>query len=305
MNQLYRAVHMPIGRLIKKIMGHKEKYVICIRKIQKNDDILTVNSPMDFEILFHDKSCWFADPILQEYCGKTALFMEQFDLKTNCGMIACSILQDNVFHKPIPVIKEPFHMSFPLTFIWNGELYMIPETSADNSVRLYKVVKYPFKWELVKRFETKIPLVDSVVLKVCSDKLIILASEPDQKNGLQVKFVKYFICINNGEFVIKYDEEYNCKQKFNFKNRNAGKMFMSGKSLVLPTQESTKTDYGFCLNFQSISFYNDTDFWLKVPMKQVAPIDINVVGMKLKDEIGVHTYAKSETYEIIDLRYLD
>ena len=122
---------------------------------------------------------------------------------------------------------------------------------------------------------------------------------------MRVKFVKYFICVNNGELVIKYDEEYNCKQKFNFKNRNAGKMFMSGKSLVLPTQESTKTDYGFCLNFQSIIFYNDTDFLLKVPMKQVAPIDINVAGMKLKDEIGVHTYAKSETYEIIDLRYLD
>ena len=40
--------------------------------------------------------------------------------------------------KPVVVLKEPFHLSFPFILEDNGEIYMIPESEADNSIRLYK-----------------------------------------------------------------------------------------------------------------------------------------------------------------------
>lgn len=138
MNQLYRAMHMPVSRLIKKLMGHKEKYVVCVNELNDNSDIFTKNSTLNFKILFHDNWCWYADPILQEYQGEIVLFMEQFDLKLNRGAIACSTLKDGIFSDPVTIIKEPFHMSFPVTFLWNEQMYMIPETSEDNSVCLYE-----------------------------------------------------------------------------------------------------------------------------------------------------------------------
>lgn len=40
--------------------------------------------------------------------------------------------------EPVVVLKEPFHLSFPYVFEDNGEIYMIPESEANNSIRLYK-----------------------------------------------------------------------------------------------------------------------------------------------------------------------
>lgn len=40
--------------------------------------------------------------------------------------------------KPITVLREPFHLSFPFVFEYNGNVYMIPETQASDSIRLYR-----------------------------------------------------------------------------------------------------------------------------------------------------------------------
>lgn len=39
--------------------------------------------------------------------------------------------------KPIVVLKEPFHLSFPFVFEDNGKVYMIPECEKTDTVRLY------------------------------------------------------------------------------------------------------------------------------------------------------------------------
>lgn len=48
------------------------------------------------------------------------------------------------------VLEEPFHLSYPYVFKWEGDYYMIPETYQANAVRLYKAVNFPYEWE----FET-------------------------------------------------------------------------------------------------------------------------------------------------------
>lgn len=305
MNQLYRIMHMPIDRLIRKLTGHKEKYVVCIRELNDNNDILTQNSTLNFKILFNDDWCWYADPILQEYQGTIVLFMEQFDLKINRGAIACSIFKEGFFSNPVTIIKESFHMSFPFTFLWNEKMYMIPETSEDKSVCLYKAIKYPFEWQMVQKMKTKMHLVDSVVVNINKEKLTVLASEFDKKNGLKVRFIKYFIVHNNKGFSLEYDEKFNCRQKFGLTNRNAGKIVNKFGNLILPTQESTNVDYGFCLNFLTFKINHLNELIFGKNVKKIVPEDISVDGIGLKKMIGVHTYTKFGKYEIIDLRYLD
>lgn len=46
------------------------------------------------------------------------------------------------------VLREPFHLSYPHVFAWDGEVYMVPETFEANAVRLYRAVSFPFEWEL-------------------------------------------------------------------------------------------------------------------------------------------------------------
>jgi hypothetical protein len=46
------------------------------------------------------------------------------------------------------VLAEPFHMSYPYVFEWDGEFFMLPETGRDHSVRLYKAENFPYDWHL-------------------------------------------------------------------------------------------------------------------------------------------------------------
>jgi hypothetical protein len=44
------------------------------------------------------------------------------------------------------VIDEPFDVSYPYVFEWQGSYYMIPEAHTEKSVRLYKATEFPSKW---------------------------------------------------------------------------------------------------------------------------------------------------------------
>lgn len=79
-----------------------------------------------------------ADPFLFEYKGKLHLFYESKGLFTP-GVLMMTSTSDWVnWSKPIVVLKEPFHLSYPWVFEENGKVYMIPETGQDGSIRLYE-----------------------------------------------------------------------------------------------------------------------------------------------------------------------
>ena len=45
------------------------------------------------------------------------------------------------------VLDEPFHLSYPYVFEHGSDHYMIPESNAVSSVRLYKATDFPEKWK--------------------------------------------------------------------------------------------------------------------------------------------------------------
>jgi hypothetical protein len=46
----------------------------------------------------------------------------------------------------VPVLEEPWHLSYPSVFSHGGQVWMIPESSADRSVRLYRADPFPYRW---------------------------------------------------------------------------------------------------------------------------------------------------------------
>lgn len=82
-----------------------------------------------------------ADPFLFVHNGELFLFYEEKRLCTPgvLRMIKTSDLKK--WSEPVTVLDEPFHLSYPFVFEDNGEVYMIPETSASGEVRLYRASK--------------------------------------------------------------------------------------------------------------------------------------------------------------------
>ena len=146
MNQLYRALHMPPGRLLRKLTGEKEVYTIAVRRIPPADDAgpLPALGARAYTQLPGRAGAWFADPMLYRRGDARWLFAEAMDLAASKGHIeACELYDDGTAGPWQRVLEEDFHLSFPLVFDWDGETWMIPESGADHSLRLYRCRAFP------------------------------------------------------------------------------------------------------------------------------------------------------------------
>ena len=76
------------------------------------------------------------------------MFFTAKDGKTDKGGIGMASSSDGFdWNYRKIVIHEPFVLSYPYVFKWQNDYYMIPEAHTERSVRLYKAVSFPDKWE--------------------------------------------------------------------------------------------------------------------------------------------------------------
>ncbi len=106
--------------------------------------VLTGASVTDVDALF------VADPFVVQAEEGLFMFFEIMKRRQERGCIGVAKSQDGLRWKYLSkVLEEDFHLSFPLVFEWKGEFYMVPESSDDWSVRLYKAQNFPYEWELI------------------------------------------------------------------------------------------------------------------------------------------------------------
>ena len=99
----------------------------------------------------HDAPARFvADPFMMQRAGVWYMFFEVLNQATGRGEIGLATSGDGFSwtYQQI-VLAEPFHLSYPYVFEWQGECYMLPETLAAQAVRLYRAETFPTRWSCV------------------------------------------------------------------------------------------------------------------------------------------------------------
>jgi len=88
-----------------------------------------------------------ADPFMLEANGSWFMFFEVDNQATMKGEIALATSDDGFRwqYRQI-VLVEPWHLSYPCVFEWQGEYFMIPESSKDRKVSLYRATNFPLGW---------------------------------------------------------------------------------------------------------------------------------------------------------------
>lgn len=110
----------------------------------RSKPVLTAASVRDVPALF------VADPFIVRAQAGWHLFFEVLNATTRRGQIALAVSGDtHSWSYQQVVLDEPFHLSYPLVFSWNGAYYMTPETMAQRQVRLYRADEYPLRWTYV------------------------------------------------------------------------------------------------------------------------------------------------------------
>lgn len=101
-----------------------------------------------FRVLPEPAGHFYADPFPITWRGKTAVFLEDLDHRTGKGVIVAVPFGDAGPSGPaLPVLEEPWHLSYPFLVEEGGELYMIPECSTVGLVALYRCLEFPARWE--------------------------------------------------------------------------------------------------------------------------------------------------------------
>jgi hypothetical protein len=90
---------------------------------------------------------FYADPFPFEWQGRSFIFMEDYPHATKKAVISVvEFSEDGTPQPPKLVLEEPFHLSYPQVFAWNGEIWMLPEGSGGGKLTLYRAAEFPDRW---------------------------------------------------------------------------------------------------------------------------------------------------------------
>lgn len=109
---------------------------------------------------------FYADPFPITWNGRTFVFFEDLDHRVGKGIISAVEFDGaGPIGEAIPVLEEPWHLSYPFLVEHAGELWMIPESSAHRDVAIYKCVGFPDKWERHATLLSDLELADATITR--------------------------------------------------------------------------------------------------------------------------------------------
>lgn len=97
--------------------------------------------------LADDGSRFYADPFPVLHRGEVTLFVEDYIHRTGKAILSAVAFGPNgPAGTPKPVLELPYHLSYPFVFERDGQMWMVPESSASRSVDLYRATAFPGGW---------------------------------------------------------------------------------------------------------------------------------------------------------------
>lgn len=106
-----------------------------------------------------------ADPFGYWHAGRLHVFFENFDYRSAHGTIGVHVLDaDFSVAQSRIVLHEPWHLSYPFVFAWEGDVWMLPEASASGALTLYRASPFPWAWQPAARIELDTVPIDATLL---------------------------------------------------------------------------------------------------------------------------------------------
>jgi hypothetical protein len=109
---------------------------------------------------------FYADPFPFVHQGRSYVFLEDWDHRRNKAVISVVPFGEGGPSGPArPVLEEPWHLSYPFLIAHDGQIWMIPESSASRSLTLYRADPFPDRWVAEARLLSDIEASDATVIR--------------------------------------------------------------------------------------------------------------------------------------------
>jgi len=231
------------------------------------------------------KGRFYADPFMIEEGGKTWVFFEDLDYATDRGRISCAQVENGGIGAPAVVLEMTYHLSYPCVFRDAGAMYMIPETGANQTVELYRCVRFPDKWEPEKvLFQGK--AVDTTVWMEGGQYWFFTTLLEPRGFGMQLWL--FHASSLTGEWAAHPANPISTDVR---NSRGAGAIFRENGRLFRPSQDCSK-HYGYSITFNEIIAL-DREQYQEKPCTTIEP-------RWAPRLVGAHSYSRAGQVEIID-----
>lgn len=243
-------------------------------------DLFEIHSPKKFT---------FADCFYVEDQRRHFIFFEEVDDQHPVGFLSVlEIFKDGTYTEPQTILKLDYHLSYPCVFKIENDWYMIPETSANKTVELWKCTEFPLKWEKLSNLLEDIEAVDTTPFYHEGIWYLFTSTRRNCKKFGDRLDLFYTEDILQPDWK-EHPQNPVCKGQQQF--RMAGKPFIYNGKLVRPSQDSLKR-YGGNIELKQI-------IKLSPMVYQEQLLEVILPDWKKEDD-GCHTINAENNFVVLD-----
>lgn len=254
------------------------------------DDVADVikSNHLNIQWMKHDyKDRWFADPYLLEVTDNhIVVLVEEFCYKIRKGRIAKLVISrpDYVLQDMKIILELPTHLSFPVIYEKEGQVYVMPENSKSGGINIYRYNTEDKCLDLVHEVG-HLPLTDATIVKFHSGEEYVFSTKLPNPNGSELQI--YPFDGNSMKMDAKALDTVSFPSNI---ARNAGDAFYIGEQMFRPAQDCNKC-YGNGLNIQYVNRKGD-----KFEFKTVTEFHSDNANYGL----GYHTFNMKNGLIVVD-----
>jgi hypothetical protein len=276
-------------KMINKLF-YNFAYSVSYRLLTSNDTIPSSSTITCYNSINANNNEWYADPFCFENNDRIFIFMEVKNVWDKPAYIGVSEIVNGRAQKVFKALAEPFHLAYPNLFEFKNNIYMIPETSAVDQLRLYRAVDFPLKWEIDTILLESVKYVDCSLLYLNNAIFLFCCDIESKYNNLLI----YNLDIDKKRLTpLAFDNN----KVLN--HRPAGNLFKYGDSVFRPLQDCSIV-YGEKIHIcKMISDPSDGYSELLFDTIEHRNIQLN---NKVKYS-RVHTINRSQNLEVIDMGF--
>ena len=270
-----------ISRLLEKALWF-DQWIILYGKI----DELNVRKFIQF-VPEHSDRFW-ADPFLLTQDDRQYLFFEE-QIGSNPAHISIGQIVGGRLIDVKPILVEEYHLSYPFIFRHEDSLYMIPESSVNRSVDLYRCESFPANWVKVRTILADVTAADTTLF-FKDDHWWLFSSICEYSGSCPHSSLRLFYSrdLLHGDF-IPHVKNPICSDVS--QSRPAGRLFYSQNEIYRPSQDCS-IRYGYAINFNLITTLTTSDY-KETTVRRIQPSWNNRC-------LGVHTYNSDTSHVVLD-----
>ena len=228
---------------------------------------------------------YLADPFIIDEFGRSFVFVERVDFIDNKGKISVYEIGDFKPKDLGVIIEENFHLSYPFVFRDGENLYLVPESSKNNDIRLYECESFPTKWRLRSIILDNVSAADTLIFK--HERKWWLFTNLNPSNTADHCSELFIFSSNNltdGDWVPHSKNPIYIDPVM---ARNGGIIF-DGEDIYRVSQEQGYGIYGNNININKIIGLDDKNYVEKR------------VAFKTKNFLNIHHLHTSSSYTVYD-----